>query len=450
MKSSWGDTIAAIATPTGRGGIGVIRVSGPNVESLLEPLLGKKPAPREALFSAFRDAGGEPLDQGIALYFPGPRSFTGESMLELHAHGNPVLLDLILARLFALGCRPARPGEFTERAFLNNKIDLAQAEAVADLINAETARGVRAAARSLDGEFSKRIHALVECCIQLRLYVEAAIDFTDEDIDFLSEAGVEGQLLSLRATLDGVLDASKVGALLREGMTLVLAGKPNAGKSSLLNLLCGRESAIVTPIAGTTRDTLKEHIELDGIPLHIIDTAGLRIDTDDPIEKEGIRRARAALESADQILLIVDDRHPEDLIEITQELPEGRDYLIVRNKIDLSGSLPGVSASVLGDEIRISLKTGQGVSALKARLLSSIAVEGEANSGQFMARRRHLNAIEEAAEEIVQAIAVLHAKRPELLAEHLRNAQSSLSKITGEFSSDDLLGRIFSSFCIGK
>lgn len=449
MRSSWEDTIAAVATPPGRGGVGVIRVSGPKVESLFTPLLGKKPAPREALFSAFWNADGERLDQGIALYFPGPRSYTGESVLELHAHGNPVLLDLILARLFELGCRPARPGEFTERAFLNNKIDLAQAEAVADLIDAETDQGVRAATRSLEGEFSKRIHALVEACIQLRLFVEAAIDFTDEDIDFLSDAGVEEQIRGLKANLESVLSASRQGALLREGMTLVLAGKPNAGKSSLLNHLSGRESAIVTPIAGTTRDTLREHIELEGIPLHVIDTAGLRMETEDPIEKEGIRRAREAFEKADQIVIVVDDRHPEDLIEITQDLPEGCSYLVVRNKIDLSGNLAGVLETPMGIELRLSLKTGAGVEELKNHLLTHSS-SSQAGEGLFMARRRHLDALMEAQEEIELGENALKGHQPELLAEHLRAAQGHLSEITGAFSSDDLLGRIFSSFCIGK
>lgn len=449
MKSSWEDTIAAVATPPGRGGVGVIRVSGPAVETLLEPLLGSMPAPRKAIFTSFRSADGKRLDQGIALYFPGPQSFTGESVLELHAHGNPVLLDLLLARLFELGCRPARPGEFTERAFLNNKIDLAQAEAVADLINAETHRGVQAATRSLDGEFSKRIHALVEACIQLRLFVEAAIDFTDEDIDFLSDAGVEKKLTDLGSDLDSVLSASRQGALLREGMTLALAGKPNAGKSSLLNLLAGRESAIVTPIAGTTRDSLREHIELEGVPVHIVDTAGLRMDTDDLIEKEGIRRAREAFDKADQIIVVVDDRHPEDLIEITQELPKGRSYLCVRNKIDLSGNAPGVTETAHGIEIRVSVKTQAGIEALKRHLLNQTEQTGTGD-GLFMARRRHLDALMGAQKEIALGSASLRNKSPELLAEHLRGAQEHLSEITGEFTSDDLLGRIFSSFCIGK
>jgi len=449
MKSSWEDTIAAVATPPGRGGVGVIRVSGPAVETLLEPLLGKNPTPRQALLTSFRDATGERLDQGIALYFPGPQSFTGESVLELHAHGNPVLLDLILARLFELGCRPARPGEFTERAFLNNKIDLAQAEAVADLINAETHRGVQAATRSLEGEFSKRIHALVESCIQLRLFVEAAIDFTDEDIDFLSDAGVETKLTTLQADLDAVIAASRQGALLREGMTLALAGKPNAGKSSLLNLLSGRDSAIVTPIAGTTRDTLREHIELEGIPLHVIDTAGLRMDTDDPIEKEGIRRAREAFDKADQIVVVMDDRHPEDLMEISYDLPKDRPYLVVRNKIDLSGNSPGVSETPQGIEIRVSVKTGAGIETLK-RLLLKQTDQTHTGDGFFMARRRHLDALMGAQKELTSGESVLKNKSPELLAEHLKGAQTHLSEITGEFTSDDLLGRIFSSFCIGK
>ena len=449
MRTSWEDTIAAVATCPGRGGVGVIRVSGSRVETLLEPLLGKRPAPREAVYTTFWNADGERLDQGIALYFPEPKSYTGESTLELHAHGNPVLLDLILARLFELGCRPARPGEFTERAFLNNKIDLAQAEAVADLIDAETHEGVRAATRSLDGEFSKRIHALVEACIQLRLFVEAAIDFTDEDIDFLSDASVEGQLSALQADLASVLLASQQGALLREGMTLALAGKPNAGKSSLLNLLSGRESAIVTPIAGTTRDTLRESIVLEGIPLHVIDTAGLRVETADPIEQEGIRRARKAFENADHIVIVVDDRYPEDLIEITQDLPQGKPRLIVRNKIDLSGNTPSLLETPDGFEIRLSLKTSEGVENLKSHLLAQTPCS-PGGEGVFMARRRHLEALTAAQEELSQAAFALNNHQPELVAEHLLVAQNHFSEITGAFTSDDLLGRIFSSFCIGK
>lgn len=449
MRTSWDDTIAAVATPQGRGGVGVIRVSGPTVESLLIPLLGKAPKPREATFCGFRDASGQALDQGIALYFPAPRSFTGESTLELHAHGNPVLLDLILARLFELGCRPARAGEFSERAFLNNKMDLAQAEAVADLINAETAQGVRAASRSLEGEFSREIHALVEACIGLRQYVEAAIDFTDEDIDFLSASGVREQVRDLLDRLDRILVLSKQGALLREGMTLVLAGKPNAGKSSLLNCLSGRDAAIVTEIAGTTRDTLREHIELDGIPLHIIDTAGLRLETSDVVEEEGIRRARAAFEKADLILIVVDDRHPEDLEELLSGLPEDIERVIIRNKIDLTGNEEGTFDQGAGHEIRLSLRTGQGVEALKQLLIGLIRQEPFAE-GLYMARRRHIEAIEAARDEALMAEAELKNGGSELVAEHLRVVQAQLSTITGAFSSDDLLGRIFSSFCIGK
>ena len=449
MRSSWEDTIAAIATPPGRGGVGVIRVSGPGVEEILHPLLRKIPTPRQAHFVSFWDTAGERLDQGIAIYFPGPQSFTGESVLELHAHGNPVLLDLILARLFELGCRPARPGEFTERAFLNNKIDLAQAEAVADLINAETHQGVRAANRSLEGEFSKRIHALVESCIQLRLFVEAAIDFTDEDIDFMSDAGVAAKLQSLNDDLAAVASASRQGALLREGMTIVLAGKPNAGKSSLLNLLAGRESAIVTPIPGTTRDTLREHIELQGIPLHIIDTAGLRNETDDPVEKEGIRRARQAFETADHIVILVDDRYPDDLIEVMKELPEDRSYVVLRNKIDLSGNPAAIAEDGRHIEIRLSLKTGAGIEHLMPYLLRQTD-QTPSNEGLFMARRRHLDALLNAQDEIKLSEIAMVRGQFELLAEHLRRAQEHLSEITGEFSSDDLLGRIFSSFCIGK
>lgn len=449
MRASWDDTIAAVATPPGRGGVGVIRVSGPSVESLLPALIGKMPQPREAVFCAFKDASGRTLDQGIALYFQNPRSFTGESVLELHAHGNPILLDLILSRLFELGCRAARPGEFSERAFLNNKIDLAQAEAIADLINAETAQGVKAATRSLDGDFSREIHALVEACIQLRLYVEAAIDFTDEEIDFLSEAGVLDQIRDLRERLDAIIKLSKQGSLLREGMTLVLAGKPNAGKSSLLNRLSGRDAAIVTAIAGTTRDTLKEHIELEGIPLHIIDTAGIRTEATDAVEEEGIRRARAALDHADLILIVVDDRVPEDLDELTNGLPQGPVRLIIRNKIDLTGNAEGIVGNSKDHEIRLSLKTGQGVETLRQKIVSLVRQEPVAE-GVYMARRRHIEALEATRTEIRMAEEALMTRGAELVAEHLRIAQTHLSDITGEFSTDDLLGRIFSSFCIGK
>jgi tRNA modification GTPase len=449
MMSSWDDTIAAVATPPGRGGVGVIRVSGPEIETLLVPLFGRELSPREAAFVSFLDASGDAIDRGIALYFPAPRSFTGESVLELHAHGNPVLLDLILKRLFELGCRSAKAGEFSQRAFLNDKIDLAQAEAVADLINAETIEGVRAATRSLNGDFSQRIEALVEHCIQLRLFVEAAIDFTDEDIDFMSEARVFEQLMALRDEVDNVLAASRRGALLQEGITLALAGKPNAGKSSLMNHLSGRDTAIVTEIAGTTRDILKEHVNLDGIPLHVIDTAGIRQETSDPIEAEGIRRAQEAFQTANRLLIVMDDRYPEDLSEILQGLPNDLPRLIIRNKIDLSGRPAGVEQTAFGTEIRLSLKTGEGIEALKTQLLADLQ-QAPAGEHLFMARRRHLVALEQARTEMEMGEIALNRQQTELLAEHLRAVQQSLSEISGEFSSDDLLGRIFSSFCIGK
>lgn len=443
------DTIAAIATPQGRGGIGVIRVTGAKVETIAADLLGQSPRPREALFTSFIGAQGEMLDQGIALYFPAPKSFTGESVLELHAHGNPVLLDMILTRLFELGCRPARPGEFSERAFLNQKIDLAQAEAIADLIEAETSRGVRAASRSLKGEFSERIEHLVESTIALRLHVESAIDFSDEDISFINSPGIENRLSEIKGDLQKLFAASKRGTLLREGMTLVLAGKPNAGKSSLLNRLAGSERAIVTEIPGTTRDLLQERIELEGIPLNVIDTAGLRNQTDDPIEQEGIRRALAAIKDADQVLILVDDRYPEDLEEILKDLPRRMSPLIVRNKIDLSGQSPGLRTTPQGTEIRLSMKTGEGFEHL-VRALRSNTLEESLSEGDYMARRRHLEALSLALQEFQEGQKALKDQQLVFVAEHLRAAQLRLSEITGSFSSDDLLGRIFSTFCIGK
>ena len=444
-----GDTIAAIATPPGRGGIGVIRISGPDVPDLLPALLGQAPPPRQAHFGAFLDANAQAIDHGLALHFPAPRSFTGEHVLELHAHGSPVVLDQLLRRILELGTRLARPGEFSERAFLNDKIDLAQAEAIADLIDSTTESAARSAQRSLQGDFSRRIHELVEALIQLRLYVEASIDFTDEDIDFLSEGRIGEQLGALAEQLTAIRASARQGCLLRDGMTVVIAGRPNAGKSSLLNRLTGRDTAIVTAIAGTTRDTLREFIQLDGLPLHVIDTAGLRDDTDDPVEQEGMRRARAEIAAADRVLLLIDDHDPGDSETLLASLPPELPVTRIHNKIDLSGHPAGLSNDGNGPRIHLSLKTGVGVDSLIAHLKASVGYDSGAE-GVFTARRRHLDALDRARQATDNALARLRTGEPELLAEELRLAQHSLGEITGEFTSDDLLGRIFSSFCIGK
>ncbi len=446
------DTIAAVATPPGRGGVGIVRISGPAVPEIARTLLGRLPEPRHAEFHRFRDAGGQVIDEGLALYFPAPRSFTGEDVLELHGHGGPVVMDLLLQRVLALGARAARPGEFSERAFLNGKLDLAQAEAIADLIDSGTAQAARAALRSLEGEFSHRIQALVEALIELRVYVEAAIDFPEEEVDFLAEPEVGQRLTALEQAFDAVQGAARQGRLLREGMTLVIAGRPNAGKSSLLNALAGRESAIVTEIPGTTRDLLREHVQIDGMPLHLIDTAGLR-ETADVVEREGVKRAWAEIERADRILLVIDDR--EGLAEedrgILARLPEGVPVTLVYNKIDLTGRSPGPAE---GEDDRpalgLSARTGAGLDALREHLKAVMGYAGAEEDG-FIARRRHLDALARARAHLDAGREALRSQRAgELLAEELRLAQQALGEITGEFTPDDLLGRIFSTFCIGK
>lgn len=445
------ETIAAVATPAGVGGIGIVRVSGPAVEAIAEMLLGTLPAPRQAAFRHFRAADGTAIDEGLALFFPGPRSFTGEDVLELHGHGGPVVLDLLLARVLALGARPARPGEFSERAFLNDKLDLAQAEAVADLIEAGTAAAARAAMGSLQGVFSARVEALVEALIRLRMYVEAAIDFPEEEIDFLADSQVSSQLQQVGENLRELQTAAGQGQLLRDGMTVVIAGRPNAGKSSLLNQLSGRDSAIVTEIAGTTRDVLRERIQIDGMPLHVIDTAGLR-DSPEPIEREGVRRAWAEIEIADRVLLVVDEQvgiSAEDR-RIRERLPQSLPVTLIRNKIDLSGTAPAESAGEEGTEITLSAKTGAGIDLLRSHLKQAMGYQS-GGEGLFTARRRHLDALARAAVHLEEARHQLEDYRAgELMAEELRLAQQALGEITGEFTSDDLLGRIFSSFCIGK
>lgn len=448
MNTPATDTIAAIATPPGRSGIGVIRISGKAVPDIIAAVVGKLLQPREARFGSFLDRDGSALDQGLALYFPAPHSFTGEPVLELHAHGSPVVLDLLLRRLLGLGVRLARPGEFSERAFLNDKIDLAQAEAIADLIDSTTEQAARSAQRSLQGEFSRRIHALVEALIELRLYVEASIDFTDEDIDFLSEGHIAEKLSGLLDRLDAIRYSARQGCLLRDGMTVVIAGRPNAGKSSLLNRLAGRDTAIVTEIAGTTRDTLREYIQIEGLPLHVIDTAGLR-DSEDPVEREGIRRARAEIEKADRVLLLIDARGPEEGESLLESLPAALPVTRLYNKIDLTGQPAGFVERPDGPAIYLSALTGEGIDILLRHLKSVMGYDSEAE-GVFIARRRHLDALARARTSIESAVTQLQFRASELLAEDLRAAQNALSEITGEFTSEDLLGRIFSSFCIGK
>lgn len=445
------DTIAAVATPPGKGGIGVIRLSGPAVPTIAAALLGKLPTPRQAILRRFRSNDGEVIDEGIALYFPAPHSFTGEDVLELQGHGGPVVMDLLLARVLELGARPARPGEFSERAFLNDKLDLAQAEAIADLIASDTAAAARAALRSLQGEFSRRVQGLVEGLIELRMYVEAAIDFPEEEIDFLADGVVATRLSELRERLNALQAAAGQGRLLRDGMTVVIAGRPNAGKSSLLNHLAGREAAIVTAIPGTTRDVLREHISIDGMPLHVIDTAGLR-DSDDLVEQEGIRRAWAEIEIADRILMVVDDQLGLTAEEkaLRERLPANTPVTVLYNKIDLSGRSALVRDGEWGTEILLSAKTEAGLDLLREHLKSCMGYHS-GGEGTFMARRRHLEALEQAMAALERAAYQLDIYRAgELVAEELREAQNALSEITGEFTSEDLLSRIFSSFCIGK
>ncbi|WJV62516.1 tRNA uridine-5-carboxymethylaminomethyl(34) synthesis GTPase MnmE [Pectobacteriaceae bacterium C52] len=453
---SHSDTIVAQATPPGRGGVGILRVSGSAAATIAQAVLGKLPKPRYADYLPFNDAAGNVLDQGIAIWFPGPHSFTGEDVLELQGHGGPVILDLLLKRILMLpGVRIARPGEFSERAFLNDKLDLAQAEAIADLIDASSEQAARSALNSLQGAFSARIHQLVEALTQLRIYVEAAIDFPDEEIDFLSDGKIEAQLNGVMADLDAVRVEAHQGSLLREGMKVVIAGRPNAGKSSLLNALAGREAAIVTAIAGTTRDVLREHIHIDGMPLHIIDTAGLR-ESSDEVERIGIERAWQEIEQADRVLFMVDGTTTDAVEpaaiwpEFMARLPTTLPITVVRNKADITGEPLGIEDVNTHSLIRLSARTGEGIDTLREHLKQSMGFTSNTEGG-FLARRRHLQALELAAQHLQEGKEQLvSAYAGELLAEELRLAQQALSEITGEFTSDDLLGRIFSSFCIGK
>ncbi|CAH8211893.1 tRNA uridine-5-carboxymethylaminomethyl(34) synthesis GTPase MnmE [Vibrio aestuarianus] len=450
------DTIVAQATAPGRGGVGIIRVSGPQAAQVALEVTGKTLKPRYAEYLPFKHQDGSELDQGIALYFPNPHSFTGEDVLELQGHGGPVVMDMLIKRILAIsGVRAARPGEFSERAFLNDKMDLTQAEAIADLIDASSEEAAKSALQSLQGQFSKRIHTLVESLIHLRIYVEAAIDFPEEEIDFLADGKVAGDLQTIIDNLAAVRKEANQGAIMREGMKVVIAGRPNAGKSSLLNALSGKDSAIVTDIAGTTRDVLREHIHIDGMPLHIIDTAGLR-EASDEVEKIGIERAWDEITQADRVLFMVDGTttdatDPKEIWpDFVDRLPDNIGMTVIRNKVDQTKEELGICHVNSPTLIRLSAKTGGGVDALRTHLKECMGFAG-GNEGGFMARRRHLDALERAAEHLSIGQQQLEGYMAgEILAEELRLSQQHLNEITGEFSSDDLLGRIFSSFCIGK
>ncbi|WP_042147714.1 MULTISPECIES: tRNA uridine-5-carboxymethylaminomethyl(34) synthesis GTPase MnmE [unclassified Pseudoalteromonas] len=450
------ETIAAQATAPGRGGVGIIRVSGSLAREVANKVLGKCPKTRFAEYLPFKNLKGDELDQGIALFFEGPNSFTGEDVLELQGHGGPVLLDMILKEICQINkVRIAKPGEFSERAFLNDKMDLTQAEAIADLINANSEQAAQSALHSLQGQFSKHINKLVEQVIHLRMYVEAAIDFPEEEIDFLSDGKVSGDLNAIITQLNEVTSQAKQGSIMREGMRVVIAGRPNAGKSSLLNALAGRDAAIVTDIAGTTRDVLREHIHIDGMPLHIIDTAGLR-ESPDIVEQIGIERAWDEIKQADRVLFMLDatdtdETDPHQIWpEFIDKLPEKMEITVIRNKVDLSKEQVGSQEVNNQTVINLSAKNNAGIDLVKDHLKQIMGYKG-AIEGGFMARRRHLEALNHAAEhlEIGQTQLELHIAG-ELLAEELRLTQQYLNEITGEFTSDDLLGQIFSSFCIGK
>ncbi len=450
------DTIVAQATAPGRGGVGIIRVSGPKAEQVALTVTGKKLKPRYAEYLSFQSSDGLEIDQGIALYFPNPHSFTGEDVLELQGHGGPVVMDMLIKSILTIdGIRPARPGEFSERAFLNDKMDLTQAEAIADLIDASSEEAAKSALQSLQGQFSKKVNQLVDSLIYLRIYVEAAIDFPEEEIDFLADGKVSNDLQSIIDNLEAVRAEANQGAIMREGMKVVIAGRPNAGKSSLLNALSGKDSAIVTDIAGTTRDVLREHIHIDGMPLHIIDTAGLR-DALDEVEKIGIDRAWDEIAQADRVLFMVDgtttnQTDPKEIWpDFIDRLPNKIGMTVIRNKADQTNEDLGICHVNEPTLIRLSAKTGEGVDSLRTHLKECMGFSG-GNEGGFMARRRHLDALEKASEHLSIGQQQLEGYMAgEILAEELRITQQHLNEITGEFSSDDLLGRIFSSFCIGK
>lgn len=448
MASLPSDIIAAIATAPGRGGIGVVRLSGPNLSPLAAEFSGREPQARLAQFARFRDATGALIDEGLLLWFPAPHSFTGEDVIELQGHGGPVVMQMLLARCLELGARLAEPGEFTRRAFLNGKLDLAQAESVADLIEASTAAAARSAVRSLTGSFSKEVQGLCDRLIDLRMLVEATLDFPDEDVDFLIEAKAFERIEVVAAELRAILDRARQGSLLRNGLHVVLVGQPNVGKSSLLNRLAGEERAIVTDIAGTTRDALRETIQIEGIPLHITDTAGLR-ETTDEVEKIGIARTWVEIERADVVVRLVDVRAGLSAADaaIDARLPAGVERITVFNKVDLVAREPGREDGAEGVRLYLSAKAGIGVELLRAELLR---VAGWHRHGEdvILARERHLIALRTALGHVEDALEARHAL--ELMAEELRLAQEAVNEITGEFTPDDLLGVIFSRFCIGK
>lgn len=443
------DTIAAIATPSGNGGVVIVRLSGANAKQIATQLTHLELKPRHAHFSQFLESDGGLLDSGLCLYFPAPASYTGEDVVELQGHGGMVVLDMLLKRVLSLGARLANPGEFTERAFLNNKLDLAQAEAVADLIESSTEQSVRSAQKSMQGVFSEQVNELVDELTELRIFVEAAIDFVDEEIDFLGDGVVEKKISELSTKIAQIQNTAQQGRLLRDGMTVVLAGKPNAGKSSLLNALAGHEAAIVTDIAGTTRDVLKERIQIDGMPLHIIDTAGLR-DSNNVIEQEGMRRAHLEMQKADCILLLVDAREGQADPELLKQLPQNIKLTTVFNKIDLVGKQPEIIESTTDCHIYLSIKPANGLELLTQHLKQLMGYSA-ATENVFIARRRHIEALSQAQEAVQNALTQIQSNiAGELIAEDLRLAQNSLAEITGKFTPDDLLGKIFSSFCIGK
>lgn len=449
------DTIAAVATPPGRGGVGIVRVSGNLCRKIAVDFLGYQPKPRYAHYGEFKDLQGQVIDEGLAIFFPSPHSFTGEDVLEFQGHGGPVLLDRLLENLLLAGVRLAAPGEFSQRAFLNDKMDLAQAEAIADLIDASSRQAAENALKSLQGVFSRKVHQLVDQLIHLRMYVEAAIDFPEEEIDFISDGHVSQQLQGLKEQLETVKNEARQGCLLRDGMNVVLAGRPNAGKSSLMNVLAGQDRALVTEIAGTTRDVLKEQIHIDGMPLHIIDTAGLR-ETEDLVEQLGVERAWQEIEKADRVLLLVDAQETNSLNpteiwpDFVKRLPHPERLTLIRNKIDLSGEQENSDLSTTPPVIRISAKHQQGVDKLRQHLKQVMGYQNTLEGG-FSARRRHLDALNQASEILHEGqLQLEHHGAGELLAEDLRKTQEKLAEITGEFTADDLLGKIFGEFCIGK
>lgn len=473
MLNTQHDPIAAIATAPGRGAVGIVRVSGRGLAPFVHELLGRDLRPREATYLPIPDEHGQPIDQGLALWFPGPHSYTGEDVLELQGHGGPVVLQLLLARCLAVAqsnashgqpllpaLRPARPGEFTERAFLNDKLDLAQAEAVADLIDASTEAAARSASRSMAGVFSERVHSLRDALIHLRMLVEATLDFPEEDVDFLQKADATGQLQRLQTALVAVMSQARQGALLRDGLKVVIAGQPNAGKSSLLNALAGAELAIVTPVPGTTRDVVQQTIQIEGVPLHVIDTAGLRDSPEvDAVERIGIERAWDQIAKADAVVFLHDltrcegDSYQSDDAAISAALPPGVTVVQVWNKLDEcpEDSHATIAAMAGTEGILLSAKRGDGIDLLRQRLLT-LAGWQQGSEGLFMARERHLQALARVDAHLAQASELLaaQAEHLDLLAEELRLAQGALGEITGEFSADDLLGEIFSRFCIGK